>query len=74
MTVQTLKKLRSEQAFELFWLEANRKAEALNVPKPKLPRRRKCPKRFEYGSTEGHFNEEVKPYFCSAIISLLMSL
>ena len=74
MTVQTVKKLRSEQAFELFWLEANRKAEALDVPKPKLPRRRKCPMRFEHGSTEGHFHEEVKPYYCSAIMRLLMSV
>ena len=34
MTVRTLKTLRSEQAYDLFWFEVNKKAENLNIPEP----------------------------------------
>ena len=55
MTVRTLKMLRSEQAYDLFWFEVNKKAETLNIPELELPRQRKRPQRLEEGAAEPFF-------------------
>ena len=55
MTVRTLKTLCSEQAYDLFWFEVNKKAENLNIPEPELPHQRKRPPRLEEGATEPFF-------------------
>ena len=34
MTARTLKTLRSEQAYDLFWFRVNKKAENLNIAEP----------------------------------------
>ena len=52
MTVQTLKSLRSDSNYKLFWKKVTNLAEKLEVSEPALPRRRKVPKRFEDGTAE----------------------
>ena len=49
MVVSTLKSLRSDASFDLFW-QVTASAEDLDVNKPALPRRRKIPRRFDDGS------------------------
>ncbi len=49
MTVSTLKSLRNEASFDLFW-QITASAEELHVDKPALPRRRQDPRRLDDGS------------------------
>ena len=49
MTVQTLKTLRSDQSFDVFWSKVNQFASSRDVNEPQLPRKRKTPRRFEEG-------------------------
>ena len=58
MTVQTLKGIRSDQHFDLFWTKVTSKA--VDVSEPALPRRRKQPARFDDGLSEGDFPETAK--------------
>ena len=51
MTVFTLKYLRNDANFDLFWQKITASAEDLHVDKPALPRRRKVPRRLDDGST-----------------------
>ena len=55
MTVQTLKSLRSDSNFSLFWEKVTKIADTLDVSAPHLPRRRKVPRRLEVGSADGDF-------------------
>lgn len=59
MTLQTLQSVRSEENFKLFWAKALKIGGDLGVGDPVLPRRRKTPKRYETGSGEGNFLEDV---------------
>ena len=56
MTLETLKTLRTDQSFALFWLNVNKKAAELEIEEPKLPRRRKLPRRFEEGVGDGYYS------------------
>ena len=47
MTVSTLKSLRNDACFDLFWQKITGSAENLDVDKPALPRRRKAPRRLD---------------------------
>ncbi len=49
----TLQSLRNEDNFKLFWTSALKKGNDLSVSDPKLPRRRKAPRRLEVGDSEG---------------------
>ena len=46
-TASTLEKMRTDQNFDLFWTDVNSKAEALDVDKPTLSRRRRPPSRID---------------------------
>ena len=72
MTVRTLQKLRSEQAYDLFWFEVNKKAEALNIPEPTLPRQRKCPRRLDEGVAEPFFTMMSRLTICKYTMRPLM--
>ena len=50
MTLSTLKSLRNDASFELFWKKITTSAEGLDVKPSALPRRRKTPHRFDNGS------------------------
>ncbi len=54
MTVQTLKSLRNEKNFDLFWERANRIVTELDVSEPQIPWRRRQPKRYDDGQSEGN--------------------
>ena len=54
LTVKTLQSLRTDCNFQLFWEKTIRDADRLKVNRPSLPRRRKTPRRFESGSTDGY--------------------
>ena len=50
MTVSTLKSLRNDASFDLFWQKITSSAEHLDIDKPALPRRRKAPRHIDDGS------------------------
>ena len=54
LTVKALQSLRTDNNFPLFWEKTTREADRLKVNEPGLPRRRKTPRRFESGSTDGY--------------------
>ena len=55
MTVTTLERIRNDVGFEMFWAKATRIANKLCIEEPRLPRRRKTPRRFEVGDAEPNF-------------------
>lgn len=65
LTVKTLLSSRSEEKFACFWKYINHLAIAkdLEVDDPKLPRRRKRPKRYESGLAEAEFPTSVEGYY-----------
>lgn len=54
MTLDTLSNIRTEESFKLFWQTVNSHASSLDVDEPRLPRKRKMPKRFQEGDA-AHF-------------------
>ncbi len=63
MTIQTLKSLRTDSSFDLFWSKIRKKAADLDVDEPQLPRRRRIPPRFDEGTSEGDYHSDVKAYY-----------
>ena len=63
MVVHTLETLRSDTSFDTFWLKVSKCAESLDIGQPELPRRRKTPRRFDDGLTEGDFHADAKAYY-----------
>ena len=63
MTVDTLKSIRDEKMFDLFWSKVSSRAESLDVEEPQLPHRHKIPKRFDDGTSTGHFHSTPKAYY-----------
>lgn len=55
LTVTTLRKIRNDNSFELFWQKVVNRANSLSVADPQLPRKRKAPRRFEHGSAAPEF-------------------
>ncbi len=60
MTVKTLESLRKEDKFDLFWTKVVKKSTDLGIQDPQLSRRRKAPRRYEIGESEGDFIGDVK--------------
>ncbi len=52
MTITVLNKMRSTEAYDLFWSSILKKKSNIDVAEPVLPRHRKRPKRYEAGSEE----------------------
>ena len=63
MTTETLKSLRSDNAFDLFWQKVNNKADELEISEPRLPRRRKLPRRLDDGLSDAEFHATPKSYY-----------
>ena len=63
MTTTTLKSIRTEDRYKLFWHKTIMQANKLDIAEPTLPRKRKAPRRYEVGvgtgvtpsSPEDHF-------------------
>ena len=61
-TVITLKKMRSDEKFNLFWKDVENKAAILDVDPPRLPRKKRVPARIEEclgGSATPEFDDDV---------------
>lgn len=63
MTINTLKGLRTEREFALFWSLVTKRAADNDVDEPRLPRRRKAPRRFEEGSADPTYPETSEAYY-----------
>lgn len=50
LSLTTLSEIRNEDSFGTFWESLNNKLDDLDASEPRLPRRRKMPKRFETGN------------------------
>ena len=61
--VQVLQKIRSNEAFHLFWTNSIGMAKNANVSEPVLPRKKKAPSRFEIGSGSSHYYEDPESHF-----------
>ncbi len=48
--IKTLSKDRNDSAYDLFWERVCKRKDELNINEPKLPRKRRLPRRFEDGS------------------------
>ena len=60
LSIKTMQRLRSDDSFDLFWVNVNSKADKLEIAPPELPRKRKRPSRFDDGNAEHEFPAEVK--------------
>ena len=63
MTIGTLKSLRNDQSFELFWTKVNQTTSNLDVNEPQLPRRRKVPRRYDDGLSESDYHDSPKSLY-----------
>ena len=70
MTLSTLKSLRNDACFDLFWQKTTTSAEGLHVEKPTLPRRRKVPRRLDDGSAAS-FHVTVEEHYRVAYFEAL---
>ncbi len=53
MTCQTLEKIRNDDSFEFFWTKVLSYQSEFDVDEPVRPRKRKTPRRYEVGESEG---------------------
>ena len=63
LTCQTLERIRTAEAFDLFWKNVMLLQKQKGVNEPVLPRMRKAPPRFEVGSGIGHHPNIPKDLF-----------
>ena len=63
MTVQTLKSLRSDNNYKLFWKKVTHLAVKLEVSESALPRRRKVPKRLDDGTAAHEYPATAEDHF-----------
>ena len=61
--MKTLEKIRTDEAFALFWQKAELVRSQHNVSEPEQPRRRKTPRRYEVGETLGNFHDIPESYY-----------
>ena len=63
MTVTTLQRIRNDECFGLFWQKMERARQPLDVEAPKLPRKRRTPRRYDDGIAEPEFCDDPAPFF-----------
>lgn len=63
LTVRTLKAMRTDTSFTLFFNLVDRFRELTGTNFPVLPRKRKAPQRFEVGSSEGSHSATVEDHY-----------
>ena len=63
LTVKTLKTLHSDANFSLFWEKVEKMKLDFDVEEPRLPRRRKIPRRFEEGTSAGSFHTTTEDFY-----------
>ena len=55
LTIETLRGLRTDSNFDLFWEKVDKARDQIDVGDPQLPRRRKAPRRYEQGLAQAEF-------------------
>ena len=63
MTVQTIKSIRTDDIFDLFWAKVTQRATSLGINDPQLPCCRKQTRRYDDGDSVGDFHSTPKAYF-----------
>ena len=63
LTVGTLKRMRTEESFTLFFHHVERLRELNDTDLPVLPRKRRAPQQYEVGSGEGSHNTNVEDHY-----------
>ena len=63
LTVRTLKGMRTEESFTLFFDHVERFRELNDTDLPVVPRKRRAPQRYEVGSGEGSYNTNVEDHY-----------
>lgn len=71
LTVKTLQSIRTDQMFDLFWEKATMSADKLSLDPPSLPRKRRCPSRFETGLAEPEYHDSPKSLFKASYFEAL---
>ena len=61
-TISTLKKIRQDSNFDLFWEKIHTKKNTFDVSDAVLPRKKRQQKRFEVGDGELSFHSDVKRF------------
>ena len=69
----TLTKLCRDESFSIFWDLVQKKAAAVNVNVPRLPRHWKVPQWFETGDGSAHFSTRVKAHYRQIYFQVLDS-
>ena len=54
----------------MFWQKIEKARQPLDVEAPRLPRKRKVPKRYDDGRAEPEFCEDPKPFIGNSILKL----
>ena len=62
-TVETLKTMRSDEMFELFWKHVECLRVRTDTDEPTLPRKRRLPRRYELGDGESHHSNPVEVHY-----------
>ena len=57
LSVKTIEKIRDDKSFDPFCAKVITLVAKFNVSDPSLPRKRKCPRRYEEGSAEAEFSK-----------------
>ncbi len=63
LTVKTLQSIRTEHALDAFWNVVEQRRELLDVEEPKLPRKRKTPRRFDDGNAVAEYPSTAKDIY-----------
>ena len=63
LTAKTLTKVRTEEAFSLFWERCKKAVTELKINEPILPRKRQSPIRYFLGEAPSKFHDNVKHYY-----------
>ena len=64
MTIQTLKTLRTDASFNLFWAKITKRASDVGVRQPVLPRQRRVPLRYDIGDpSAAHHPPDVQSHY-----------
>ena len=71
MTVATLKLMRSDEQFDMFWALVTARAKELDIGEPVLPRKRKRPGRYEDGQAQPYFPSIPKSFYQTVYLNAL---
>ncbi len=63
LTVATLKQMRSDESFKLFYALVDTNRQNTGVDEPALPRKRRAPRQFEVGSSDGFHSSSVEDHY-----------